>query len=136
MSWLRCLLLVTAAQCVSWGVSKVAPSCVLNRTNQHVADKKGDVTIAGIVPLHALTIPRLQHFTYVVGDGICSLRDAAHCDWDVAGCILTPFRFPIYKFDILSQKIDMEFTSVQLYFGCNIELKVAQWPCLDISLLN
>ncbi|KAJ1212837.1 hypothetical protein NDU88_000481 [Pleurodeles waltl] len=73
MSWLRCLLLVTAAQCVSWSVSKVAPSCVLNRTNQHVADKDGDVKIAGILTLHALNMPRLQHFTDVVGDGRCAL---------------------------------------------------------------
>ncbi|KAJ1212783.1 hypothetical protein NDU88_000427 [Pleurodeles waltl] len=73
MSWLRRLLLVTAAWSVSWSVSKGATSCVLNRTNQHVADKKGDVTIAGILPLHALNMPRLQHFTDVVGDGRCAL---------------------------------------------------------------
>ncbi|KAJ1212849.1 hypothetical protein NDU88_000493 [Pleurodeles waltl] len=65
MSWLRRLLLVTAAQCVSWSVSKVAPSCVLNSTNQHVADKKGDVTIAGILPLHALNVPILLDFTQI-----------------------------------------------------------------------
>ncbi|KAJ1212831.1 hypothetical protein NDU88_000475 [Pleurodeles waltl] len=73
MSWLRCLLLVTAAQCVSWSVSKGAPSCVLNRTNQHVADKKGDVTIAGILTLHALNIPNVQDFTQIIGVTECAL---------------------------------------------------------------
>ncbi|KAJ1212810.1 hypothetical protein NDU88_000454 [Pleurodeles waltl] len=65
MSWLRRLLLVTAAWSVSWSVSKGAPSCVLNRTNQHVADKDGDVTIAGILPLHTLNAPNLQDFTQI-----------------------------------------------------------------------
>ncbi|KAJ1212854.1 hypothetical protein NDU88_000498 [Pleurodeles waltl] len=73
MSWLRCLLLVTAAQCVSWSVSKVAPSCVLNRTNQHVADKDGDVTIAGILPLHTLNMPTLQDFTQIIDYTGCAL---------------------------------------------------------------